>query len=615
MRKIILFIGICTLIFSFSFFSQPRESKAKKETEKNYLIEFNTKLDSDLIEKEGGKVEGEYKHFKTAKASLTSDELSEIKKNSNVKLIEEDVTVQSTPLNGDTYLENGYSWGTKRINADKAHEKRITGQDIKLAILDTGISNKSRITIEKQVSFIDSDEDVADLNGHGTALSSIIASSYDDSGLKGVAPDVKLYVGKVLDKNGTGQYSDIIEGIEWAIEEDVNIINMSFGGNEESEILKHAIDKAYNQGILIISSVGNEGNENVTYPAAYNNVIGVGASDFYNQMSSLSNFGNQLELVAPGVNIQTLDLNGDYVSTSGTSIAASYVSGAAALLWSQNKDLDNKEIRLKLSHYATKIENKNSYNLINFDSSISQFVEPYNSDITQPKLTEDELAFLNEAGWSEENIEETNNEELKEFISEGAMNPDFAEMTYTFVQEDEISGDVQAQNLENGGSITLKVNASYVGIKDNAKRFKIKGSYNWNKMPKNRWVDLFALGWTDNAWYNSTSKLNHTSYGALPSTEYVKAFKPSLKQGMSWKVNLRAGTHDDIGKFTQYVYLPKSASSNNNGPFQAKVEYSHAFTTLVPSIGGGTGGFSYGISTGKGSDFADHPPIASIKSY
>lgn len=448
-----------------------------------------------------------------------------------------------------------------------------------------------------------------------------MATSYENSGYHGVAPDVKLYVGKVLDQNGSGQYSDIIEGIEWAIEEDINIINMSFGGIKGSEILKNVIDKAYDQGVLMISSVGNEGTEKVTYPAAYDHVIGVGASDFYNQMSSLSNYSDQLELVAPGVNIQTLDLNGNHITASGTSIAASYVSGAAALLWSQNVNLDNKEIHTKLKNYATKLENQKKYNLVNVDPSISQYVEAYNpdniqTDSKQGELNEEELAFLTEAGWSEEAIDGTTKEELKEFISEGAMNPDYSETTYTFVPEDEISGDVQAQNLKNGGSITLKVSASYVGIKNNnEKQFKINGSYNWNSMPKNRYVDLFALAWTDNAWYKSTSKLSHTYYGAIPITESVTVFKPSLKAGMSWKVDLRAGLHNDIGKFTQYIYLPKSASSKNNGPLQAIVEYSHAFTMITPSIGGGSGGFSYGISTGTGKDYADNPPKSSVKSY
>ncbi|TFH58521.1 hypothetical protein E4J71_24310 [Peribacillus frigoritolerans] len=247
----------------------------------------------------------------------------------------------------------------------------------------------------------------------------------------------------------------------------------------------------------MISSVGNEGTEKVTYPAAYDNVIGVGASDFYNQMSSLSNYSDQLELVAPGVNIQTLDLNGDHITASGTSIAASYVSGAAALLWSQNVNLDNKEMRTKLKDNTTTLENQKKYNLVNVDPSFSQYVpDNIQTDSKQDELTEEELAFLTEAGWSEEAIDGTTNEEMKEFISEGAMNPDYSETTYTFVPADEISGDVQAQNLKNGGSITLKVSASYLGIKNsNEKQFKINGSYNWNSMPKNRYVDLFALAW------------------------------------------------------------------------------------------------------------------------
>ncbi len=111
---------------------------------------------------------------------------------------------------------------------------------------------------------------------------------------------MELYSAKVLDKNGVGKYSDIIEGLEWALEEDVNIVNMSFGGANNSQILENIINKANKEGVLLISSVGNNGEETITYPAAYESVIGVGASNYYNNKTSFTNFGKGLELFSAG---------------------------------------------------------------------------------------------------------------------------------------------------------------------------------------------------------------------------------------------------------------------------------------------------------------------------
>ncbi len=298
------------------------------------------------------------------------------------------------------------------------------------------------------------------------------------------------------------------------------------------------------------------------------------------------------------------------MTISGTSAASSYVSGAAALIWSQNKHLDNEHIRDILKEYSTKLNNHVEYGLINLNPNDSQLI--YNDE---QNLTNEEMLYLYEAGWSKEALSETPTKLLKEFINEGAMNPDYSERTYKFKLPEEANGDVQAQNLNNGGEITLGVNASYVGIVNGYKKFKITGSFNWNTMPVNRWTDLFAVAWTDNAWYNSTTKLSHTWYGAIPITDKISVFNPSLKAGMSWKVNMHAGSSDEKGSFTQYVYLSKSATSAANGPLQTKVEYSHAFSSVTPSIGGGSSGFSYGISPTIGTDYADNPPIASVKSY
>jgi hypothetical protein len=607
-----LFSILAVFILTFSLFPKSKVVKATGQSEKHYLIEFNKELNTQVIEKTGGKVKGKYNNLKVVIASLNDTEFEKLRNNPEIKNIEEDAKVEAYPLSGKTFLENGYSWATKRVNANSSHEKGITGKGLKLAILDTGISANSGLTIKQEVSLVDSEPNIEDTNGHGTTLASIIAASLEKTGFIGIAPAVDLYNVKVLNKDGVGNYSDIIEGIEWAIDKDVNIINMSFGGTNNSQILENSINNAYKKGILLVSSVGNNGEDKITYPAAYNNVIGVGSTDYYNNKASFSNYGKQLELVAPGINIPAINSNGNLVTVSGTSASAAYVSGVSALLWSQNLELNNEQLRKILKKSSTKLNSYNGYGLVNAEPNITQIVENSNSKKPDSQLTNDEMSFLLEAGWSKEAISETPLHLLKEFISEGAMNPDSSESTYIFKTPDQVNGDVQTQDLKNGGEITLRVTASYVGIVSGYKQFKITGSYDWNSMPINRYTDLFAVAWTDNAFYNSTSKLAQTWYGAIPITDYISVYNSVLKAGMSWKVDLHAGTHDDKGSFTQYVNLPTSATSASLGPFQAKVEYSHAFTTISPSIGGGSSGFTYGIVPGITTDFADNPPISSV---
>jgi len=165
----------------------------------------------------------------------------------------------------------------------------------------------------------------------------------------------------------------IIEGIEYAVENGANIINMSFGSYQSNPAIKDAIDYAYGKGCLLVASVGNDGNDTPVYPAAYPNVIAVSSIDYENQPSNFgdgkgSNFGNEVELAAPGGG----DLNEDgdceddneYIYStlwddtygepgwSGTSFATAHVSGVAALVWSVFPDRTNEEIRTRLQETA-----------------------------------------------------------------------------------------------------------------------------------------------------------------------------------------------------------------------------------------------------------------------
>ncbi|HJV47460.1 MAG TPA: S8 family serine peptidase, partial [Bacillota bacterium] len=172
-------------------------------------------------------------------------------------------------------------WGIQEIGADKAHNENLDGKNIKIAILDTGVSNHPDLNIASGVSFVEESDTNTDSNGHGTMVAGVIAALENKEGIVGVAPRADIFSVKVLDSQGSGSYSQVIEGIDWAIQNGMNIISLSLGGTIDSQALHEAIQKATSKGILVVAAAGNNGagEETELYPALYPEVISVGAID------------------------------------------------------------------------------------------------------------------------------------------------------------------------------------------------------------------------------------------------------------------------------------------------------------------------------------------------
>lgn len=233
--------------------------------------------------------------------------------------------------------------GVEMIQAQKIWDQ-TKGKGITVAILDTGCEITHPDLKEQIVggrNFTNDDggniDVYKDYNGHGTHVAGTIAAIQSNTGVVGVAPEAKLLIIKVLDKNGSGQYEWIINGINYAIEQKVDIISMSLGGPEDVPELHEAIQKAVTNNILVICAAGNEGDGDVStdefdYPGSYNEVISVGAIDLERRSSNFSNSNNEIDLVGPGEKILSTYLNGKYATLSGTSMATPHVSGAMALI-------------------------------------------------------------------------------------------------------------------------------------------------------------------------------------------------------------------------------------------------------------------------------------------
>lgn len=233
--------------------------------------------------------------------------------------------------------------GVEMIQAPKIWDQ-TKGKGITVAILDTGCDIthpdlKERIVGGRNFTNDDGGKtDVyKDYNGHGTHVAGTIAATQNDNGVVGVAPEANLLIIKVLDKNGSGQYEWIINGINYAIEQKADIISMSLGGPEDLPELHEAIQKAVAHNILVICAAGNQGDgvdstDEFDYPGSYNEVISVGAIDLERRSSNFTNSNNEVDLVGPGEKIISTYLNGKYATLSGTSMATPHVAGAMALI-------------------------------------------------------------------------------------------------------------------------------------------------------------------------------------------------------------------------------------------------------------------------------------------
>jgi subtilisin family serine protease len=186
---------------------------------------------------------------------------------------------------------------------------------------------------------------VQDDYGHGTHVAGIAAAAANNgTGITGVAPGARIMPIKVLDQFGTGWYSDIAAGIIYAADNGARVINLSLGGTEDSQTLRAAVDYARSRGALVVAATGNKG-EPVLYPAAYEPVLAVAATDQSDQVAYFSNRGPQVDVAAPGVDIySTWPWVTGYFTKSGTSMAAPHVSGVAALLRSERPDLSVDQI-------------------------------------------------------------------------------------------------------------------------------------------------------------------------------------------------------------------------------------------------------------------------------
>lgn len=389
-RMTALFLSLVIILSTANVFADVSESA--NSNEQKYIVKFKSESGKDKFTKDktkSKKIKNDFKVQESVAVELTEAEARNLENDTDVMYIEPDGAVEilsvGKPDKNNDKVKNmskgtqEIPWGIHAIGSDLMMNK-YDGKKIKVAVFDTGVSPHEDLTITGGVSFVGYTSDYSDDNGHGTHIAGTIAAKDNKLGVVGAAPDAEIYAVKVLDKNGGGSYSNIIAALEWAVDNKIDIVNMSLGGWEYSTALWEAVQYATDAGIIIVAAAGNrgEGADTMTYPAKYDEVVAVGAIGENLRIASFSSRGPNLNIVAPGVSILSTANDGGYATMSGTSMAAPHVTGAFAAIKSKEKKLSANELIDKVYESVTPLGDSNIYGhgLLNAAKAVGVINEP-----------------------------------------------------------------------------------------------------------------------------------------------------------------------------------------------------------------------------------------------
>lgn len=271
-----------------------------------------------------------------------------LENNPNIEFAEPNFIIKGGVIPND--LKYPDQWHLPKISAPDGWDTNTGSTEVVIAIIDSGVDSNHPDLMDKLVpgkNFLCGYDlnNTDDVNGHGTAVAGTAAATTDNEiGVAGVNWESKIMPLVVLGSNNYGTISDTIEAIIYAADNGVEVINLSLGGPGSSIAEKEAIDYAWGKGVVIIACAMNYATETLQYPAAYENVVAVSATTSSDTRSSFSNFGNWIDIAAPGSGIYTTNRDGGYGYHDGTSFSSPIVAGLAALILSVEPDLTNSQV-------------------------------------------------------------------------------------------------------------------------------------------------------------------------------------------------------------------------------------------------------------------------------
>lgn len=280
-----------------------------------------------------------------------------------VRYAEPDFVKRAVEIPNDQYYNS--QWGLARVQAAVAWDVTRGSESLLIAVLDTGIDDTVPDLAGKVVASrgFAGGPATADGHGHGTHVAGIAAANTNNGvGVAGMGYRVRLLNGKVLDDNGEGFDSWVAEGVRWAADNGAKVINMSLAGpGPISTTLQDAVDFAWGLGVVVVAAAGNVGTNEPQAPACGANVVAVASVDSADAKSSFSSYGDWVDLAAPGENIYSTFLGGSYRYLMGTSMAAPFVSGLTALLWTTDYGVSAESVVARLKDTANPISGTGEY--------------------------------------------------------------------------------------------------------------------------------------------------------------------------------------------------------------------------------------------------------------
>jgi subtilisin len=320
---------------------------------------------------QGAELKHVYQHaLKGYAISVPNDKtLDDVMKNPEVDYVQPDIKVEAFVQSLPT--------GINRVDGELSSTKSGDGGgtvNVDIAIMDTGIQlSHADLNVYREVTFVSGTSSGNDDNGHGTSVAGIAAAKDDSSGVVGIAPGARLWAIKVLDNNGIGSTSDILEGVDYVTEhaDEIDVVNLSFGGQGSNDALRSAIIGSVAAGVTYVAAAGNNAMDASSFsPASFPEVIAVSAIVDYDgkcggvssittsaggddTFASFSNYGSVIDMAAPGVQITTTTRGSSYSSMSGTSASAPHVTGAAALYESEHPGSSPSVIRNALRNVGS----------------------------------------------------------------------------------------------------------------------------------------------------------------------------------------------------------------------------------------------------------------------
>ncbi|MFZ5816877.1 MAG: S8 family serine peptidase [Bacillota bacterium] len=296
----------------------------------SYLVGLKPGASAQALANAGVEVLGGWPSVNAVHIRATAAAAAALAKNPNVEYVEEDAvrTVMG-------YTDGTYTWGLQAVKAPEAWALGATGANIKVCVLDTGIDYNHPEFYRNGVSIIkgsanfvsDGHPDATDGHGHGTHVAGTVAGQLNASGSYiGVAPGIDLYVARVLGDDGSGSSSGIMNGVQWCFDQGARIASMSLGGSFKSRTEDRFYTDLYNKGLLTIAAAGNGGNNRLSYPAGYTNVVSVAAVDSNLNWATFSQYNSDVELAGPGVSVLSSVIQGTGLKGSAAEDSTPYTA-------------------------------------------------------------------------------------------------------------------------------------------------------------------------------------------------------------------------------------------------------------------------------------------------